>query len=92
MESWYVHDARDWDSDKSIYKKQKPKDIVSLNSAQQAACSLIALTSKTSDCIDSFSTMEEMLRYTNQKIATAKKDNAKHSSEEEEFGGDNESE
>ena len=91
MESWYVHDARDWDSDKSIYKKQKPKDIVSLNSAQQAACSLMALASKTSDCVDSFSTMEEMLRYMNQQIAATKKDDAKHSSEDE-FDDNNESE
>ena len=92
LESWYVHDTRDWNSHKSNYQKTpKAKDIVSLNSAKQAASSLIALASKTSDCVDSFSTMEEMLRYRNQQIATTKKDDAKDSSEEE-FGEDNESE
>jgi hypothetical protein len=46
---------------KATINKPKPKDIVSLNSAQQATCSL-ALANKTSDCIDSFLTMEDMLR------------------------------
>ena len=78
-------------SQKQLQKKSKAKDIVSLNSAKQAASSLIALASKTSDCVDSFSTMEEMLRYMNQQVVTTKKDDVKNSSEEE-FGDNNKKE
>ncbi len=71
--------------------KTKIKEIVLLNSANEAATSLVALANKTSDCNYLILTMEEMLANMKQQMMDKKKGDAKDSSEEE-FSSDPESE
>jgi hypothetical protein len=59
--------TRDWGTDYDKYKKNKDKDIVLLNIANEAASCLVALANKESDT--NFSSLEEMSTYTKEQVA-----------------------